>query len=113
MKDATKIAHQGANTRDRFNPRVREGRDSCRRLGLARQIGFNPRVREGRDQISVTNISPFLIVSIHASVKDATPCERKPGIGRLRFNPRVREGRDRNSALIDISELGMFQSTRP
>jgi len=33
----------------RFNPRAREGRDSCRpRLSLS-AMSFNPRAREGRD----------------------------------------------------------------
>ena len=57
---------------------------------------FNPRVREGRDRASADK-APDLIVSIHASVKDATraqTCSRDP---RRRFNPRVREGRDLDS----------------
>ena len=54
---------------------------------------FNPRVREGRDSARI-KLTMDDAVSIHASVKDAT-------IGRWLFyamecfNPRVREGRDR------------------
>ena len=32
-----------------FNPRVREGRDTCAMASEIGVSGFNPRVREGRD----------------------------------------------------------------
>ena len=36
----------------RFNPRVREGRDTHSLLCCTTLLSFNPRVREGRDSIS-------------------------------------------------------------
>ena len=75
-----------------FNPRVREGRDPFSRCSSALREGFNPRVREGRD-IGRRVLQCCQVVSIHASVKDAT---RHCDLGRRHrgFNPRVREGRD-------------------
>ena len=73
-----------------FNPRVREGRDAKAATGaVIKRDGFNPRVREGRDAVEGLQ-QGWIIVSIHASVKDAT-CEV--------------------STLLDMPSL--FQSTRP
>ncbi len=76
-----------------FNSRVREGRDLANYNYDLTSEGFNSRVREGRDKLIGGVMSP-LIVSTHASARDATyrfiSCSRL-GSG---FNSRVREGRD-------------------
>ena len=76
-----------------FNPRLREGGDKTFRTWLARKGDFNPRLREGGDierQSEIYNI----LISIHASAKEAT----RQGVSRIRpikdFNPRLREGGD-------------------
>ena len=56
-----------------FNPRVREGRDPPPIQPKPQGVnGFNPRVREGRDGHTRRNDPARELVSIHASVKDAT-----------------------------------------
>ena len=54
-----------------FNPRVREGRDFYSVPGYKDVRCFNPRVREGRDQV-YERAKQIVIVSIHASARDAT-----------------------------------------
>ena len=77
-----------------FNPRVREGRDAKAATGaVIKRDGFNPRVREGRDAVEGLH-QGWIIVSIHASVKDATQQRRHSARNTSCFNPRVREGRD-------------------
>ncbi len=76
-----------------FNPRLREGGDLFTLIFIFSQIYFNPRLREGGDNISIfiikllSNFNPRLreggddsgsqqsrafLISIHASVKEAT-----------------------------------------
>ena len=55
--------------------------------------GFNPRVREGRDE-QFRERRQHSVVSIHASVKDATLAPMRNSSTINCFNPRVREGRD-------------------
>ena len=62
--------------------------------------------------------SRIIIVSIHASVKDATRGTRGKKRGTTRFNPRVREGRDLSLALEsaegDVSiHASVKDATRP
>ena len=57
---------------ENFNPRLREGGDTCTGEILSRNMqNFNPRLREGGDQI-----------------------EPAAHIGIMYFNPRLREGGD-------------------
>ena len=111
VKDATKRYWGFNERRFCFNPRVREGRDGFNFVFASDNSSFNPRVREGRDFCGDCT-DPVVMVSIHASVKDATvrtfirsrcqPC----------FNPRVREGRDWDSETAQHCKQ-LFQSTRP
>ena len=63
-------------------------------LDSSDQQRFNPRVREGRDS-NQPNFTRNKYVSIHASVKDATS-DNSLIATNPSFNPRVREGRDLN-----------------
>ncbi len=56
---------------DGFNPRIRKGCDSISQLFFYIFKGFNPRIRKGCD-LGWQRLAPQLVVSIHASVKDAT-----------------------------------------
>ena len=54
---------------------------------------FNPRLHEGGDEAEEKLHGPFLI-SIHASMKEATALEGYLGGLRDNFNPRLHEGGD-------------------
>ena len=54
-----------------FDPRAREGRDTCCRTGQCRSGCFDPRAREGRDAKQERS-RVALKVSIHAPAKGAT-----------------------------------------
>ena len=59
-----------------FNPRLREGGDNKKKLQNALLQDFNPRLREGGDfSMSIKFFS--LIISIHASEKEATVGSQK------------------------------------
>ena len=93
-----------------FNPRVREGRDSGSPRCLPRCRSFNPRVREGRD-VWQDREDPAHRVSIHASVKDATPCAAVVPLTRaVSIHASVKD-----ATVNTGGELlhAMFQSTRP
>ena len=102
-----------------FNPRLREGGDNGWLYIQTLQRNFNPRLREGGDSKSPALISPLLI-SIHASAKEATdafrarlnpwrfqstpPRRRRPCLianilSATNFNPRLREGGDETTML--------------
>ena len=74
---------------ERFNPRTREGCDSCGGAVAVQPEGFNPRTREGCDK--------------------RKPCIGSPGCG---FNPRTREGCD-GLVLYADGFRDRFQSTHP
>ena len=44
-----------------FNPRVREGRDSCTPHTTDGAGGFNPRVREGRDNLNLYRNAHYIV----------------------------------------------------
>ena len=54
-----------------FNPRLREGGDVNQKTYKSMKTNFNPRLREGGDLILYFMLD-FLVISIHASVKEAT-----------------------------------------
>ena len=89
-----------------FNPRTREGCDSCRGYTHPRHANFNPRTREGCD-FRPSGVQHFPHISIHAPARGATAlCDF--AIARvLDFNPRTREGCDKPRTpcvtAIDIS----------
>jgi len=66
-----------------FNPRIREGCDKIV-SGESRQgYNFNPRIREGCDEKNEVVSLHYVDISIHASVKDATPIHHIDTIGVL------------------------------
>ena len=60
-----------------FNPRLREGGDSCEPNFSTIRPHFNPRLREGGDTRWMAT-QPTVQISIHASAKEATLDEQKP-----------------------------------
>ena len=76
-----------------FNPRAREGRDTCEVSDTCARAGFNPRAREGRDGSDPDGLKRDG-VSIHAPARGATGTIRALGSPTRCFNPRAREGRD-------------------
>jgi len=54
-----------------FNPRIREGCDVVNDNGARVLENFNPRIREGCDNKDIKFLTQ-LIISIHASARDAT-----------------------------------------
>ena len=76
-----------------FNPRLREGGDIICIVGNSCIVNFNPRLREGGD---LTFYSSYMgmIISIHASAKEATEIRARGPHSKKDFNPRLREGGD-------------------
>ena len=59
-----------ASSRQSFNPRARDGRETGLCNMYTRHSRFNPRARDGRELCHVAQ-APFRFVSIHAPVMDA------------------------------------------
>ena len=78
---------------NRFNPRIRKGCDYYPIMLKHIPVSFNPRIRKGCDFKSGLERS-FVVVSIHASVKDATLYEFTINPSNNGFNPRIRKGCD-------------------
>ncbi len=93
VKEAT-TTRAGPRSTGGFDPRLREGGDGGFGVHLACAARFDPRLREGGDHPADTRPNRRNIVSIHASVKEATrgpiPIFAPP----LSFDPRLREGGD-------------------
>ena len=116
----------------RFNPRAREGRDTCHGAFLkmakvsihapargatstsvsltACVAGFNPRAREGRDPI-VNAEAKRLLVSIHAPARGATRHWQDTDKSHLFQSTRPRGARHSRRAEAEVGYP--FQSTRP
>ena len=95
-----------------FNPRSREGSDSCQSSGRPLPMRFNPRSREGSDVFKVKTAVLILYVSIHAPARGATGTNwPRHGTANC-FNPRSREGSDACS-LAKADSDRLFQSTLP
>ena len=99
-----------------FNPRLRTGGDLKALLLVGLMVCFNPRLRTGGDTQKskrapascVFQSTPphgrrhrrrlwthrLLLVSIHASAREATSPERAAGLRHAGFNPRLRTGGD-------------------
>ena len=100
----------GVPIRGHFNPRSREGSDSCKMRSSVLHCYFNPRSREGSDTMrDFTNI--FIGISIHAPARGATSA-MVIALYISYFNPRSREGSDVFSRL-PLSQRAIFQSTLP
>ena len=80
-----------------FNPRFREGSDMIRKSKRLTFSNFNPRFREGSDCTSFSTLAKVLI-SIHASAKEATRRRWERQTQWCYFNPRFRERSDYASA---------------
>ena len=109
MKDATRAIVNGQAAHC-FNPRVREGRDTPWALPVLTGECFNPRVREGRDYDFFGQIID-IVVSIHASVKDATSLlHGRHGAVLVSIHASVKDATQR----VWLSRpSATFQSTRP
>ena len=77
-----------------FNPRSREGSDSCTKQPVTIPKHFNPRSREGSDQDDGIPVIRRFLISIHAPVKGATTFCLISACTMVYFNPRSREGSD-------------------
>ena len=55
-----------------FNPRLREGGDVNQKTYKSMKTNFNPRLREGGDAAVLAYAGVTGLISIHASVKEAT-----------------------------------------
>ena len=73
---------------------------------------FNPRTREGCDICVTFKRKAFLVVSIHAPAKGATPLSNCCRYCQTCFNPRTREGCDMHIISYNCMDL-VFQSTHP
>ncbi len=112
VKDATLSSPCLTSTWFSFNPRVREGRD-VEPVDLDFiASGFNPRVREGRDKIQ-RSVCYRILVSIHASVKDATygtckNCEQY----KVSIHASVKDATDGSSPHIAIIDVSIHASVK-
>ena len=84
-----------------FNPRTREGCDSCVfPLFRAELISIHAPVKGATRRDTVSRHVPG--ISIHAPVKGATPTTTCQRTARGNFNPRTREGCDLDDDIKDI-----------
>ena len=93
-----------------FNPRVREGRDTCiKRIKGSISVSIHASARDATCDSTGSHIRQH--VSIHASARDATwyPC--KHGLAYLFQSTRPRGTRLLSRIMVD--SVFMFQSTRP
>ena len=81
------------------------------RQALRLPSGFNPRVRAGRDAVNLMH-SPRLVVSIHASARDATRCRDKSLPDELFQSTRPRGTRPRCRVCPDDSAVSIHASAR-
>ena len=79
-----------------FNPRSREGSDSCMWFPFTISTDFNPRSREGSDVEPLGVSRQLSLISIHAPARGATYTTGRQVGGEKYFNPRSREGSDEN-----------------
>ena len=87
-----------------FNPRLREGGDRFQRRNDFRKLHFNPRLREGGDYNAKEAAYKKMLISIHASAKEATIVVRILYMRVSNFNPRLREGGDLKAESSYLSE---------
>ena len=80
VKDATLFLKWYLFAATRFNPRICKRCDSCWSLKTAASRCFNPRICKRCDLRFKLQLAPD-VVSIHASVKDATAHGQQPFLG--------------------------------
>ena len=83
VKDATSDLDSMISFILSFNPRIRKGCDNASCVHQLDSLSFNPRIRKGCDG-ELRKCFTGRVVSIHASVKDATS-DRLPGARLSKF----------------------------
>ena len=89
-----------------FNPRLRTGGDIASLNASLRLWSFNPRLRTGGDTSEFISCVT-IIVSIHASAREATGESNAHTTIPIRFNPRLRTGGDIGNLERDKLILGV------
>ena len=110
VKDATERSIALVFRHFGFNPRIRKRCDFCVLLYNLSVDSFNPRIRK-RCDFRYRFYSFWTNVSIHASVKDATPLHR---LQCLFLSVSIHASvKDATWMLDNYSERASFQSTHP